>query len=296
MPMPYDEELVDSWEIWLRAERKSASTIKNYTAAVRAYTRWCTEHDRPHPLERHAFAAYMAALVEEGLYGDSTMAIRHMGVRRFAAWVAAEERVENELLLVTGPKIDDKVVQPLTDEEIASLIRACQGTRFRDRRDEAIVRVFAESGPRASDLLSMTISGTSIKDGTAVLRGKGGGERMIAFGPKTAHSLDRYLRMRKAHASAGTDAFWLGDRNRGFSYGGLYKAMAERAEDAGIAGFHMHRLRHAWTDRWLDRGGSEGGLMALAGWKNRKMIDRYGKARAARRALDEARRLDLGDL
>jgi hypothetical protein len=34
------------------------------------------------------------------------------------------------------------------------------------------------------------------------------------------------------------------------------------------------------TDRWLTAGGSEGGLMAVAGWTRPDMLLRYTKARA----------------
>ena len=38
------------------------------------------------------------------------------------------------------PKIDRKVVEALTDEELQALIKACRGQRFTERRDEAIVQ------------------------------------------------------------------------------------------------------------------------------------------------------------
>jgi integrase/recombinase XerD len=55
-------------------------------------------------------------------------------------------------------------------------------------------------------------------------------------------------------------------------------------------------MRHTAATRWLRAGGSEGGLMAVAGWSNRAMIDRYTGASAAERAAEEARGLGLGDL
>ena len=48
--------------------------------------------------------------------------------------------------------------------------------------------------------------------------------------------------------------------------------------------------------RWLAAGGSEGGLMAVAGWKRPDMLLRYTRAQASDRAASEARTLNLGDL
>jgi integrase len=77
-------------------------------------------------------------------------------------------------------------------------------------------------------------------------------------------------------------------------YNGLDKAMKVRARQAGVPGFHLHLLRHTAASRWLSAGGSEGGLMAVAGWRSREMLDRYTRATAAERAAAESRSLNLG--
>lgn len=294
--IPFDDDLITSWEIDLVAERKSDRTVVIYLAGVRAYRDWCSSHQVAVALERHAFAAYLAELVKEKRLADSTIASRHISVRQFSAWLAKEDDMDDPLLAVRSPKVDEKITPPFTDEELGALFAACKGVAFRERRDEALCRLMAEAGPRAADVLSMTVKGTNLGAGTAVITGKGGGERIIGFGPQTARALDRYLRVRKTHRLAGGNTFWLGDRGATFGYNGLYKALNARATAAGIVGFHPHRFRHTFSDRWLDKGGSEGALMALAGWKSRKMVDRYARARASARALAEARELNLGDL
>ena len=73
-------------------------------------------------------------------------------------------------------------------------------------------------------------------------------------------------------------------------------ALKRRAQAAGIPGFHLHLMRHTAATRWLRAGGSEGGLMAVAGWSTRGMVDRYTGASASERAAAEAHGLNLGDL
>ena len=75
---------------------------------------------------------------------------------------------------------------------------------------------------------------------------------------------------------------------------GLLACLGKRAEAAGVPKFHPHRLRHTFASRWLAQGGSEGGLMAQAGWSNRSMIDLYVRDSAGEESIREARRLDLG--
>ena len=88
-------------------------------------------------------------------------------------------------------------------------------------------------------------------------------------------TIDRYLRARRTHRLADTGPLWVGAGGKTFGYYGLNTHLKERAEAAGIKGFHLHLLRHTAATRWLRAGGSEQGLMAVAGWSTRGMIDRY---------------------
>jgi integrase/recombinase XerD len=45
--------------------------------------------------------------------------------------------------------LDAKVVNGLTDDEVRLLLKACSGRDFLARRDEAVVRLLAETGLRA---------------------------------------------------------------------------------------------------------------------------------------------------
>ncbi|MGA7055474.1 MAG: hypothetical protein WBZ37_30275 [Mycobacterium sp.] len=71
------------------------------------------------------------------------------------------------------------------------------------------------------------------------------------------------------------------------------RAIRQRAIKAGINGFHPYLLRHTAATRGLRTGGSEGGLMEVAGWAKRDVLDRYVAATAADRVTDEARKLSM---
>jgi integrase len=96
-------------------------------------------------------------------------------------------------------------------------------------------------------------------------KGKGAKGRFSPFGDHAAAAIDRYLRVRRTHRLAHTSALWLGPNGKTFAYFGLNDALRERAKKAGIEGFHLHLLRRTAATRWLRAGGSEGGLMSIAG-------------------------------
>jgi integrase/recombinase XerD len=290
-------ELLTSWELALRAERKSPETVKTYGDGVRAYLRWCAEHERPAAIDRRQLAAFIDGLLEAGAK-PATARSRQLGVRRFSAWLAEEGELDTDPLLgVKAPKLDTAVVEPLTEDQLRALLKACAGTDLRERRDAAIVRFMLETGTRAGEVVALQVADLDLAAGTAIVRrGKGGKGRSVPFGPQTAQAIDRYIRTRRTHRLASTADLWLGDRGKRFSYDALHKTLGMRAEMAGITGFHPHLLRHTAAHRWLSAGGSEGGLMAVAGWTRPDMLMRYTRAQASARAADEARKLNLGDL
>ena len=148
--------LLPSWELSLRAERKSPQTIKSYGDGVRAFLRWCDEHGHSPALDRDLMKGFVADLLEAGAE-PATARARQLGVRRFSAWLAEEGEIDDDPLLgLKAPKLDSKVTDSLTDDELRRLIKACGGKEFRDRRDEAIVRLMAETGMRAGEVTGLT--------------------------------------------------------------------------------------------------------------------------------------------
>jgi integrase/recombinase XerD len=289
--------LLEQWQTALRAAHRSPKTIRSYRDGVRQFLAHCDNIGAPPELTKPAATDFLAALFHNGAQ-PNTVRARYSALKRFTAWLAAENIMPADpLLTLTPPALDTKLVHPLTDAELRDLVKKCQGTTFRERRDEAIVRLMLETGARAGEVAALTLPDLDTVHGQLTIRrGKGGRARTAPFSPQTAVVCDGYLRARRQHPQADSASLWLGERSGSFGYNALYRALARRAALAGIDGFHPHRLRHTAATRWLAAGGSEGGLMAVAGWQSREMLDRYTRATASERAAAEARRLNLGDL
>jgi site-specific recombinase XerD len=289
--------LLPSWLLALQATNKSPKTIKAYEEGVRLFLAWCQRTNTPPELSRAAVQAFVASLFAAG-QSANTARSRQVAVKRFSAWCASEGEIGADLLAgLPQPRLTTKITDPLTELELRDLIAACKGPSFRDRRDEAVVRLMAETGMRAGECAALATADVDVTRGIAMVqRAKGGKSRLVPFGVTTAQCVDRYLRMRRSHPQATSPQLWLGDRGQPFAYLALYRALQRRAQLAGIDRFHPHLLRHTAATRWLAAGGSEGGLMAVAGWRSREMLDRYTAATAASRAADEAKRLRLGDI
>lgn len=290
------ESLLASWLITLRGERKSPATIKAYRAGVTQYVAFCNAESLPAQLTKGGVRAFMAALADSE---PATARLRLTALKLFARWLAEEEGFDPDpVLAVKPPKLDDKSVPDLTAVEVSSMLKACKGPDFRDKRDAAMLVLFAETGLRAMELLSLDVDDVDLRTcSLLVKRGKGGRGRQVRFSAAAAAATDRYVRARRPRLVGAREIgpLWLSSTAPSrLSYRGMTHALKQRAEMAGVQGFHVHRLRHTAAVRWLAAGGSETGLMAQSGWSSRKMIDRYVKSAAEDLASAEFDRLNLG--
>jgi integrase/recombinase XerD len=152
------------------------------TDGVRRFLEWAGREGRTPTLDRPTVAAFVAALLAEGAE-PATARSRHFSVRRFSAWLADEEEIpEDRLLGSKPPKLDTKVIEPLPEDDIRRLVKACAGRDLRDRRDQAIVRFMLETGARAGEVVGLTLDDIDLQAGTAIIhRGKGGKGRVVPF-------------------------------------------------------------------------------------------------------------------
>lgn len=292
MPSRADfDALVDSWMLALRAERKAPGTLTVYRQGLTAYADWSSAQAQEPQLTRAHVQRYIAELFDRDI--KPTTAGNHLGaLRLFVAWCIAEgEDVPDEIGDLKNPKLSKTYRPPLTKEELAALIGTCDTKTFLGRRDEALLRFMVDTGGRASEVLGVKLDQLWIPKGRALFKGKGDKERLVGFSPQTGLALDRYLRIRRKHRLAESPVLWLGDRNRTFTYGGLWPMIKGRAALAGVPDVHPHRFRRTFADNWLSEGGSMDGLMAIAGWEDMSMIKLYAGARANVRALEEHQRI-----
>jgi site-specific recombinase XerC len=289
--------LAESWLLRLRSERKSPRTVASYAEGLRQYIEFGAVAGEV-PLDLDTLARFVNSILDKG-FSPSTARLRQLAVRRWSEWLASDAEREipyNPLLGAKLPRLDEKIIPELNEDEIKRLLKTC-GPSFAGRRDEAIIRLMLEAGCRSDEVANMNLTDIDLARGLAVVRkAKGGKARTVPFGPATGAAIDRYLRLRRRHVLADETALWLGERRKRFGNAALYKSLKLKGKAAGIADFHPHVLRHTFAGRWLGAGGSEGGLMSVAGWSRREMIDRYTRQTNERRAHEEARRLSLGDV
>jgi integrase/recombinase XerD len=287
-------ELRDSWLRQLRSQRKSPHTLKSYRTALDSLLTFCSDSGTPPELTKKTVHAWMDA--QHGR-GASTVRVRLMAIKVFARWLADEEGFDADgVLAVKPPKLTQAPVADLSENEIARMLKVCDGTALNDKRDRAILLLLTETGLRAAELLALDITDVDLDECILMVRkDKGGKSRRVRFSANTSAAIDRYARARHRAVRRPTEGrLWVSTKYGPLTYPGLVHALKARAAAAGVVGFHVHRLRHTAAVRWLQKGGSETGLRAQAGWTDNAMVARYTKTASERLAAEEFDRLNLG--
>jgi site-specific recombinase XerD len=206
-------------------------------------------------------------------------------LKLFLKWCNKEEGFEDYVSVkatrVDMPKLDKKVVQIFTTEEIKALQKACakEATPELQARSYAVVSLLYETGIRASELCGLTLDATYLKPGNSFIRvfGKGRKEREVGLGKDVSQALYKYIhRFRRADEKE--QHTFLSRTHKPLTVYGLDQVLYRLGDWAGVEDCHAHKFRHSFAVGYLQAGGDLFDLARLMGHSTTEVTKLYLEA------------------
>jgi len=257
-----NEDLIRGFLLDLGATGRVKRTQEIYGNAVRSLSDYARKQGLP-PLvamDRDHVRMWLVSQYDRG-NKPGGVSVRYRAAKRFFRWCVEEgEREDNPMENIAPPRIPDVIQPHYQDEDIESLLKSTRKGNGKSAvymlRDYAIILTLYDSGVRASELCGMRVEDLDWKDLSIRVIGKGGKERPVSIGQRSAQAIERYLRKRRAECPW----LWVASGNRQLTTNGLRMLLERRFVDADLKFRGAHGFRRAFAMSFLANGGARGRL------------------------------------
>lgn len=158
---------------------------------------------------------------------------------------------------IESPKIENKLPEVLTEDEIKRLISSVKIDSEFGQRNKAIIEVLYGTGIRVSELTELKISNIFFNENIIKVTGKGNRERFVPLGKIASIEIKKYLNAREKLKidSKFSDILFLNRYGRQLTRSMIFKVINDSSKNAGIdKKISPHTLRHSYATHLLKNG------------------------------------------
>ena len=209
--------------------------------------------------------------LEENQFAAATISRNIASIKAFFHYLAKEAVIEKDISVgLKAPKIEKKMPEILTPEEVIWLLEQPKGDTPKEIRDKAMLELLYATGIRVTELITLKVSDVNLQMGFIVCR-DGSKERVIPFGAAAKKAMTNYLEKARNVMlfDLQSDILFVNCSGQPMSRQGFWKLIKYYAKKAGImADITPHTLRHSFAAHLVENGADLRLVQELLGHTN----------------------------
>ena len=181
------------------------------------------------------------------------------GIKSFFKFCLLEQIITvNPTTLLPTPKIQRKLPDVLSFEEIEQLINAIDLSKPEGGRNKAILEVMYSSGLRVTEAINLKISSLYLDVGFIRVIGKGDKERLVPIGSDAIKYIKLYKETMRVHQTPAKDCddiLFLNNRGKALSRVMIFYIIKDLIQKTGIQKtISPHSFRHSFATHLVEGG------------------------------------------
>jgi len=284
------QELVGDFVNFLEMDKRlSANTLQSYRRDIEQYLSYLREinlHNLANT-NKTTVLTYLMYLQKKGR-ATSTISRNLASIRSFYQYMVKEKLMDSDPTAeLESPKVEKKLPQILSTEEVELLLEQPQCIDLKGYRDKAMLELLYATGIRVSELIQLNVSDVNLEMGY-VKCNKGTRERVIPIGSIAINALKEYLTKSRPLLVRNKDekSLFVNINGTRLTRQGFWKIVKQYKNQANISKeITPHTLRHSFAAHLLENGADLRSIQEMLGHSDISSTQIY--AQIARNKIKE---------
>ena len=264
------EEQLNLFFDFLENEKKvSINTLQSYKRDLKQFEKYMLEEEREDysELTEEGIKTYLSHMQEIGKK-PSTISRGLASIRSFYQYEVKNKVVEKDPTEgIQSPKIEKRVPNVLTSNEVALLLEQPKNVNLKGIRDKAMLEFAYATGMRVTEIISLNVEDINLETGYATCR-NGKKERTVPIGNMSLKALKDYiLNARKIMIKdEKQNALFVNVNGKRLTRQGFWKIIKYYKDQAHIdKDITPHVLRHSFATHLLQNGADLKSIQTMLG-------------------------------
>lgn len=281
---------ISVYEKFATAENKSPRTIESVKNAVTKFDSFlggCTSIEAVqaedlrkyirHLQEQPKWSGHPLIKQDHGNLSDNSIASYVRSIRSLWSWLKREKFInDNPFEQVKPPATTERIVEPLTPEDVSNLLKAIPRKEYTGYRDSCVIITMYGTGLRISEVVDLYEDNVNFDSGQIKVIGKGKKERSVFMSASVFKALYKYNLQQRPDVTS--YYFFVHKDGRPLTRFYFEHRMHSYVKKAGITTICTpHILRYSFAIQFLRNGGDIFTLQKILGHSTLEMTRRYLK-------------------